>query len=55
MAISGITHEFLENFLCKISGYLKSTLCPDKASKGQNDAAFAARLENVKQLLAEPG
>ena len=54
MAISRITHEFLENVLCKISGYLKSSLCPDKASKGQNEDAFTARLRNVKHLLAEP-
>ena len=54
MAISGITHEFLENVLCKISGYLKSSLCPDKASKGQNDHAFTVRLNNVRRLLEEP-
>ena len=54
MAISGITLEFLENVLCKISGYLKLSLCPDKASKGQNEDAFAARLQNVEHLLAEP-
>ena len=53
MAISGITLEFLENVLCKISGYLKSSLCPDKASKGQNENVLAARLQNVRHLLEE--
>ena len=52
--ISGIMPKFLENVLCKIFGYIKSSLCPDKASKCHNEAAFAVRLRNVKDLLAEP-
>jgi len=37
-----------------LKGDAKSSLCPDKASKGQNDYAFTARLQNVRRLLEEP-
>lgn len=53
MAIPGITHEFLENVLCKISGYLKPTLSPNGSNKGYGASAVANRSSIVKALLSE--
>lgn len=53
MAIPGITHEFLENVLCKISGYLKPSLFPSDSDKGNSASANAARSSIVHALLSE--
>jgi len=53
MAIPGITHEFLENVLCKISGYLKTPLLPGMAAKGKSVSDYAKRSSIIRQLLTE--
>ena len=53
MSISGITYEFTENILCKISGYLKPYLCDTKESKKNNSVALETRRENLVNLLSD--
>ena len=53
MAIPGISHEYLENVLCKISGYLKTTLEPSAAEKGHSASDYAKRSSIIRELLFE--
>ena len=53
MSISGITYEFTENILCKLSGYLKPYLCNSKESKRNNPLALETRKTSLVDLLSD--
>jgi len=53
MSISGITHEFTENVLCKISGYLKPHLSKKREMKGNKEDALESQKNIIIDLLSE--
>ena len=53
MSISGITHEFAENVLCKISSYLKPHLSKKREMKGNKEDALESQRHIIIDLLSE--